>query len=71
MNNTNCPNCGAPFHGGRCDYCGTEHPGTIRSSLEITPECIRIDCSEINFFAEDAFVGRTPRLATMYRGEYI
>ena len=21
---TNCPNCGAPFTGGKCAYCGTE-----------------------------------------------
>ena len=21
---TNCPNCGAPLHGHKCDYCGTE-----------------------------------------------
>lgn len=20
---TNCPNCGAPVYGGRCEYCGT------------------------------------------------
>lgn len=22
---TNCKNCGAPLHGGKCDYCGTEY----------------------------------------------
>ena len=22
---TNCKNCGAPLHGSRCDYCGTEY----------------------------------------------
>lgn len=21
---TNCPNCGAALHGGKCEYCGTE-----------------------------------------------
>ena len=21
---TNCPNCGAPLHGNKCDYCGSE-----------------------------------------------
>ena len=21
---TNCPNCGAPLHNGKCEYCGTE-----------------------------------------------
>lgn len=24
MEPTNCPNCGAPIKGGRCEYCGTE-----------------------------------------------
>ena len=22
---TNCVNCGAPLHGNKCDYCGTEY----------------------------------------------
>lgn len=22
---TNCKNCGAPLHGDRCEYCGTEY----------------------------------------------
>lgn len=24
MKITNCPNCGAPLKGGKCEYCGTE-----------------------------------------------
>ena len=24
MSNFNCPNCGAPISGDRCDYCGTQ-----------------------------------------------
>lgn len=24
MSKNNCPNCGAPIKGGRCEYCGTE-----------------------------------------------
>lgn len=24
---TNCPNCGAPMHNHRCEYCGTEDYG--------------------------------------------
>lgn len=24
--NVNCPNCGAPLVGGRCEYCGTVSP---------------------------------------------
>ena len=23
---TNCPNCGAPYHGHKCEYCGTIIP---------------------------------------------
>ena len=23
---TNCVNCGAPLHGSKCEYCGTEYP---------------------------------------------
>ena len=22
---TNCVNCGAPLHGNKCEYCGTEY----------------------------------------------
>lgn len=36
---TNCPNCGAPFTGGKCAYCGTERPEErreYRSRLEQT-----------------------------------
>lgn len=24
---TNCVNCGAPLHGSKCEYCGTEYNG--------------------------------------------
>lgn len=36
---TNCPNCGAPFTGGKCAYCGTEQPEERReycSRIEMT-----------------------------------
>lgn len=36
---TNCPNCGAPFTGGKCAYCGTERAEErreYRSRLEQT-----------------------------------
>ena len=26
---TNCKNCGAPLHGSRCEYCGTEYPVNV------------------------------------------
>ena len=25
---TNCISCGAPLHGGKCEYCGTEYKGS-------------------------------------------
>lgn len=28
---TNCKNCGAPLHGSKCDYCGTEYEEHITS----------------------------------------
>ena len=27
---TNCPNCAAPLHNGRCEYCKTEVVGEVR-----------------------------------------
>ena len=36
---TNCPNCGAPFTGGKCAYCGTERAEERReycSRIEMT-----------------------------------
>ena len=33
---TNCPNCGHPFHGGRCEYCGTEKQKEMKSELIMT-----------------------------------
>lgn len=27
---TNCKNCGAPLHGGKCEYCGTEYEAPRR-----------------------------------------
>lgn len=47
MNETNCPNCGAPIIGSKCEYCGTvfsNHDTTSSSSEQwirvedLTPE---------------------------------
>lgn len=27
---SNCKNCGAPIHNGKCEYCGTEYPELVR-----------------------------------------
>lgn len=32
---TNCPNCGAPLVGGRCEYCGTLSPESEERIQEI------------------------------------
>ena len=43
---SNCPNCGAPRHGARCEYCGTpfvfyayegEIPNEVKIDIEVTP----------------------------------
>ena len=47
---TNCPNCGAPVKGGRCEYCGTQVEPSRRfvvgencgSFMEITADRIQI-----------------------------
>lgn len=57
---TNCPNCGAPFRHGVCDYCGTEMYGT--SSNELAIDVLRCD---IIYDTEKA------KLFTMYNGSLI
>lgn len=32
---TNCINCGAPLHGGKCEYCGTEYENSILEKMEL------------------------------------
>lgn len=34
MERTNCPNCGAPLTGCRCEYCGTVDPAVERAARE-------------------------------------
>lgn len=33
MKPTNCPNCGAPLKGGKCEYCGTETQNMSKSDI--------------------------------------
>ena len=33
MKSTNCPNCGAPLKGGKCEYCGTETQNMSKSDI--------------------------------------
>lgn len=33
---TNCKNCGAPLHGSRCEYCGTEYPVDVGYDNKVT-----------------------------------
>lgn len=32
---TNCINCGAPLHGNKCEYCGTEYGNNFDSNNHI------------------------------------
>ena len=47
---TNCPNCGAPIHGGICEYCGTEFDtiGVARINPKILPKSISVHEHPIN-----------------------
>lgn len=51
---TNCPNCGAPFTGGKCKHCGTERLEfrprieQTATSISISVEPIPIDDGQIN-----------------------
>ena len=50
---TNCKNCGAPLKGGQCEYCGTVNAQDIRSTIEITADCIRIGTFPEEYHAKD------------------
>lgn len=39
---TNCPNCGAPLVGGRCEYCGTLSPDAEEKIQELRRQMIEI-----------------------------
>lgn len=41
---TNCKNCGAPLHGGKCEYCGTEYDsiGIAPINPRIYPKSISV-----------------------------
>ena len=43
----NCKNCGAPFHDGKCDYCGTEAQPKIVSRMTMTATGITLECKQI------------------------
>lgn len=39
---TNCPNCGAPLVGGRCEYCGTLSPDAEEKIQELMGQMLEI-----------------------------
>ena len=41
---TNCPNCGAPFTGDKCEYCGTESKKSALSEIGIDAKGIYMRC---------------------------
>lgn len=46
---TNCPNCGAPLVGGRCEYCGTLSPEAeerIQEFMRVVDEGVCMTISE-------------------------
>lgn len=48
---TNCPNCGAPAAGSRCEYCGT--PLEARMQEQEAPGRFVIDSNGITFYADN------------------
>ena len=65
---TNCPNCGAPFTGGKCAYCGTERAEErreYRSRLEQTATTISLVVEPIPFDYE--CISRIEHKATVAR----
>lgn len=41
---TNCPNCGHPFDGDRCEYCGTNKPYRLTSEINLSSDGISFKC---------------------------
>lgn len=65
---TNCINCGAPLHGNKCQYCGTEYnengfvcrfdKGEIIGSLNINGKEFRVYLSDVEGHTIDLGVCR-------------
>lgn len=57
---TNCPNCGAPLVGGRCEYCGTLSPDAEKKIQELRRQIYEISQYKM---ASDAISKITPLFA--------
>ena len=57
---TNCPNCGAPLVGGRCEYCGTLSPDAEKKIQELRRQMYEISQYKM---ASDAISKITPLFA--------
>ncbi len=57
---TNCPNCGAPLVGGRCEYCGTLPPDAEKKIQELRRQMYEISQYKM---ASDAISKITPLFA--------
>lgn len=57
----NCPNCGAPLVGGRCEYCGTLSPDAEEKIQELSRkvyeayQCKMVSDAISKLFAYDPF----------------
>ena len=57
----NCPNCGAPIAGTKCEYCGTVFNKNVkeaRTLLELENECIKNQMSIERLYEEAIFAMR-------------
>lgn len=49
MEQTNCPNCGAPLTGCRCEYCGTVDTAVEREARE-TAQKLKVEIDRLLLF---------------------
>ena len=49
---TNCPNCGAPIQGPKCEYCGTVFRGQRANIPGIIDDYANIDSTKLGIYLE-------------------
>lgn len=60
---TNCPNCGAPLNGGKCEYCGT-------ITNDVHSEIARLELEKQSIMNQMDNQRQTTLLTSMLNGIY-
>lgn len=63
MKPTNCPNCGAPLKGGKCEYCGT-------ITNDVASEIARLELEKQSIMNQMDNQRQTTLLMSMLNGNY-